>query len=44
MVKKLHQIYNQQYSLIITDLQMPILNGFDTTIQIRKFTDDLELP
>ena len=29
----------KDYDLILMDIQMPLMNGYDTTIAIRKLTD-----
>ena len=28
------------YKMILMDIQMPVMNGFDTTLTIRKMKDD----
>ena len=37
MVKSLYRDKGQLYGLIITDLSMPVLDGYDSAMQIRKF-------
>ena len=37
MVKKLYQDKGQLYGLIITDLSMPVMDGYDEAVQIRNF-------
>ena len=37
MVKSLYRDKGQLYGLIITDLSMPVLDGYDSAVQIRQF-------
>ena len=37
MVKKLYQDKGQLYGLIITDLSMPVMDGYEEAVQIRNF-------
>ena len=37
MVKSLYREKGQLYGLIITDLSMPVLDGYDSAVQIRNF-------
>ena len=36
----LHLVQNTEPDLVIMDIQMPVMNGFDTTLTIRKMKDD----
>ena len=33
-------VLDRQPDIVITDIQMPVMNGFDTTLTIRKMKDD----
>jgi len=43
MVKSLHNTTGQIYGLIITDISMPVMNGFDEAVHIRNFLNQKKL-
>jgi len=43
-VNRLYYQHSRQYATIITDLSMPIMDGFEESINIRNFMQQKMLP
>lgn len=43
-VQALHAIRSRKYDLVLMDIQMPVMNGYQTTQEIRKDPENRNLP
>ncbi|MBD3226157.1 MAG: response regulator [Caldithrix sp.] len=39
----LEQVYNQSFDLVITDLNMPVMDGIETLRRIKKYNSEIEV-